>query len=61
MPPKKIKASKRENRDCLVQSRLTHKEQREFHVKAELYAKGEMSEFIRMAGLAYRPVKRVEK
>lgn len=56
----KIKST-REVRNSLVQSRLNLSELAVFNEKAILYAQGEMSDFIRKAGLAYRPTRKVEK
>jgi hypothetical protein len=61
MASKREKKVKKKARNCLLQARCNHDEQREIHTKAVMYAKGEMSEFVRMACLNYRPLRRVAK
>lgn len=48
-------------RGGLIQSRVNVDEFREILTKAQVYAKGNMSDFVRMACLAYRPLKRENK
>lgn len=48
-------------RQGLIQSRVNNEELREILTKAELYAKGNMSDYVRMACLGFRPIKREMK
>ncbi len=56
--PKKIKAYTRRG---LIQARVNVEDMREIFAKSVLYAKGNLSEYVRMAALNYRPTKKVEK
>lgn len=45
----------------LVQARLDNTDYREVVTKANIYTKGNVSEFVRQAVLGWRPLKRVAK
>ncbi len=53
--PKKRDYTKKQ----IVQTRVTTEDLREILAKAALYSQGNVSDFIRMAALNYRPIKRV--
>ena len=53
---KKVKKVKKEVRQGLVQSRVTMKEFQVFIEKAFLYTNGDVSKYVRMAGLNYKPL-----
>jgi len=55
------KRSTKKRRESLIQARVNVDELREIITKAHIYAYGEMSEFVRMACLEFRPLKRVSK
>ncbi len=45
----------------LVQARVNNEEFREILTKAQVYSKGKLSDYVRMACLNYRPLKKVAK
>jgi hypothetical protein len=45
----------------LIQTRVSTEDLREIITKSVLYAKGNVSEYIRMAALNYRPTRKVAK
>jgi hypothetical protein len=55
------KKNTRKRRESLIQARVNIDELREILTKAHIYTYGEISEFIRMACLEFRPLKRVGK
>lgn len=48
-------------RRTLIQARVNNEEMQEILTKALLYSKGNVSNYIRLAALNYRPVKKGEK
>lgn len=45
----------------LIQTRVSTEDLREIIAKSVLYAKGNVSEYVRMAALNYRPTRKVAK
>lgn len=45
----------------LIQTRVNNKQLQEIVTKAHLYAEGNMSEYVRLACLNYRPIRKVER
>ncbi len=57
-PPKKTNAYTRRG---LIQARVSVEDMREILAKSVMYAKGNVSEYVRMAAINYRPTKKVLK
>ncbi len=58
-----VKSDKRQNpytRRNTIQSRVDNKELQEIFTKARLYSNGNISEYVRLAALNYRPINRKE-
>jgi uncharacterized protein (DUF1778 family) len=45
----------------LIQARVNNDDMREIVTKAQMYTKGNVSDFVRLAALNYRPLKKVLK
>lgn len=60
---KKVKEEKRKPyvKTGLLQARVNPKDFQEIITKSFLYAGGNMSDYVRMACLYYRPIKKVER
>jgi len=48
------------NKCTIIQARVDFNELQEITTKAHIYSKGQMSEYIRLACLNYRPIKKVK-
>ncbi len=55
------KPTKTNLRHGLIQARVTIKEQQEILTKAQVYSGGDVSKYVRLACLEYKPLKRVQK
>lgn len=59
--PKQQKKSNPYTKRTVIQARVDNDELRQIVEKAIMYCDGELSEFIRLACLSYRPLKKVVK
>lgn len=57
-PKKKLNPYSKRN---LVQARLDHEDFQAVLTKAQMFTNGNVSEFVRLAAINYRPIKKVTK